>query len=164
MNKHKGVKVYWNGKPLRNVYPHATRWQMFKYKVRMIIRFIMFWTIVLSAIYGVFRLGGYMNPSTIVTKAEVIKEVEMQAPILDRIAKCESPTGHWKKGQVSLNANTNQSVDIGKYQINNQAWGAKATELGLNLMVESDNEAMAKWIYANRGTQDWYSSKACWMK
>lgn len=82
------------------------------------------------------------------------------APILQKIAKCESPTGHWENGQVVINA----TQDIGKYQINVPTWGKKATELGLNLAVEKDNEEMAEWIYANRGTGDWSSSAKCWRK
>jgi hypothetical protein len=62
-----------------------------------------------------------------------------------------------------MRSNTNKSVDIGKYQINS-VWFKKATELGLDITKEEDNEAMAYWIYENRGTGDWYSSQSCWSK
>lgn len=165
MNKHKGLKVLWYGGAMKDIYPHATKWQVFLYHVRVFLLRVFIVVILCGSIYGAFIAGGIYNPAVIYTKAEVIKEVPVKAPILDRIAKCESPTGHYdKNGQISLNANTDRSVDIGKYQINNRAWGKKATELGYNLMVEKDNDAMAHWIYENRGTEDWYSSKACWMK
>lgn len=160
----KPIKVYFHGKRLKDIYPHATGWQVFKYKVRKFLRKVFITAVIIASIVGIFKLGGILNPATIVTKAEIIKEVEVKAPILDRIAKCESPTGHWKNGQVVMRSNKDHSVDVGKYQINNSAWGAKATELGLNLTVEKDNEAMAIWIYKNRGTGDWYASKDCWMK
>lgn len=159
----KPIKVMWNGKHLKDIYPHATAWQVFKYRVAMFLRKVIIAIIIISAFYATFKVGGIMNPATIVTTAEVIKEVEVKAPILDRIAKCESPTGHWKNGQVVININRNGSYDQGKYQINS-IWNKKATELGLNLMVEKDNEEMARWIYTNRGTEDWYSSKSCWQK
>jgi hypothetical protein len=33
-----------------------------------------------------------------------------------------------------------------------------------DLTVEADNIAYAKHLYANSGTEAWYSSKACWNK
>jgi hypothetical protein len=62
-----------------------------------------------------------------------------------------------------MRANTNKTVDIGRYQINS-VWNKKASELGLDLTIEADNEKMAYWIYENRGTGDWYSSEKCWKK
>lgn len=158
------------GKRLKDMYPHATGWQMFKYKVKKFFRKLFIWSIIIASIIGIFKLGGLMNPASItLPPTQVIKEVEARAPIQDRIAGCESEGNrnskgsHYdKRGQVRLGANTNGSVDIGKNQINNYAWGAKATEMGLNLMVEADNDTMSNWIYRNRGTEDWYSSKACW--
>ena len=159
------TKIYYNGKRLN------TPWNRFKHTVKVIANRILLIVILTSIIVGIFEAGAFLNPKTIYTQAEVIKEVEASSPVLDRIAGCESEGNpkskgsHYdRNGQVRLNANTNKSVDIGIMQINNQAWGKKATELGYNLMIEEDNKAMGKWIYANRGTQDWYSSKTCWMK
>ncbi len=99
-------------------------------------------------------------------EVEVVKEVEkfVKAPIMDRIAKCESGGKHFDtNGQVLMRSNTNRSVDLGKFQINT-VWFAKATELGLDLNKEEDNEKMAYYIYHNHGTQPWYSSEHCWSK
>lgn len=104
------------------------------------------------------------NTSVYTIKAEEIARGSEIAPILKRIAECESGNTHYRKdGQVIFNPNSNGTVDVGKYQINT-VWNTKATELGLDLTKEEDNEEMAEWIYANRGTEDWYSSKKCWMK
>ena len=163
-NKHKGVKVMWNGSPLKEIYPHATKWQMFKYHVRIFLLRTLVISILLGSIYTAFKVGQSNQGVVIYTQPEIIT-VENKAPILDRIAKCESPNGQYdKNGQVALNANKDGTVDIGKYQINNKVWGKKATEMHLNLANEEDNATMAKWIYENRGTEDWYSSKACWIK
>lgn len=154
----------WNGRPLKEIYPHATKLQVFKYRVRVFMLRCLMIGILIGSIYIAYKAGGAKGDIIVYTQPEIIT-VETKAPILERIAKCESPNGHYdKNGQVSLNANNNQSVDIGKYQINNRAWGKKATELGLNLFIEKDNEAMATYIYHTRGTEDWYSSKACWQK
>ena len=84
---------------------------------------------------------------------------------MERIAKCESGNNQFDStGQVQLNANTNKSVDIGVFQINNKVWGKKATELGYDLMVEKDNRAMAEYIYETRGTEPWGASSKCWSK
>jgi hypothetical protein len=95
---------------------------------------------------------------------ERIVEVNIESgvpPIMKRIATCESNNSHYdKNGQVLIN----KTQDAGRYQINIPIWGKKATELGLNLMVEKDNEEMALWIYENRGTVDWYASQDCWNK
>lgn len=100
--------------------------------------------------------------------AEVsVQKVEAEsniAPVLQRIAKCESGDNHYdKNGQVLMRSNSNKTVDVGKYQINS-VWFAKATELGLDITKEQDNETMARWIYENRGTGDWSATANCWKK
>lgn len=159
------IKVFYNGKPLRDIYPHATRWQVIKYRVRRFFRKVFILTGAVIAIVAIFQLGGIMNPKLHYQKVEA--EVNT-APVLHRIAGCESVgdpkskgTHYDKNGQVLMRSNTNKTVDVGKYQINS-VWFAKATELGLDITKEADNEAMAKWIYENKGTEDWYSSKNCW--
>lgn len=164
MNKEKKVRLYINGERKKDIYPHATKWQIFKFKLRKFVINLIFWSFIISIIGGCFYLYYQAHPAIIYTQAEIIKEVPLKSNVMDRIAKCESPTGHYVNGQVSLNANTDHSVDIGKYQINNRAWSKKATEMGLNLMIEKDNEEMAQYIYANYGTQPWYSSAKCWQR
>lgn len=171
----KKVKVNYNGKHYKYIY-NATPWQVFKFKFFRAVRICIYLGIIGLIGYVIFLFGGYMNPQTIVTKAEVIKEVPTKAQILEDIADCESgkrlPNGKAVKGsarhyapsgQVLMTGNTNKSVDVGKYAINS-VWFKKATELGLDITKEDDNKAMAMWIYENRGTEDWYPSKSCWRK
>jgi hypothetical protein len=93
----------------------------------------------------------------------LVKEVKGKAPVMDRIAKCESGGNHIdpKTGQVYMLANTNKSVDVGKYMINT-VWHKKAKELGFDITKELDNEKMAYWIYENIGTSPWSASSHCW--
>lgn len=120
--------------------------------------------------YGMTALAiafyaGQFSSSHLTYAAPVEKIVVANSPVLERIAKCESSNGHYSKnGQVQVHANTNGTVDVGQYQINVQVWGAKATELGFDIFTKEGNKAMAEWIYANKGTEPWYSSKACWSK
>lgn len=148
------MKIFYNGVRVREP---SGRFSSFKKKTYWFFKRVFIGMgIVLTAV-TLYIYGGLNNP---IVKAELI---EAETPILDRIAKCEAPGGHWKNGQVVINLNNNGTYDQGKFQINS-IWNKKATELGYNLAVEEDNEAFAKWIYANRGTQDWYSSAKCWMK
>lgn len=151
---------------MRDIYPHATKFQVFKYNVAMFFRKLTIGCAVLAGIVGTFYAGSFFLPTTVAK--EVIKEVPAPREIpavLVRIGKCESVTGHRDvTGQVAVVGNKNGSVDIGKYQINERLWGKKATELGLNLFDEKDNETMALWLYENRGTEDWVWSKSCWVK
>ena len=160
------VKVVYMGKRLKDVYPHATKWQVFKYRVRKFFIKLIWCAILALVVVGIFEAGRYLSPKAVIyTQQEVIKEVPIKAPIMERIAKCESPTGHYgKNGQVVTRGNDNHTVDIGYLQINNTYWGAKATELGLNLFVEEDNKKMGDWIYQNIGTSPWSSSMKCWNK
>ena len=159
------VKVSYMGKRLKDIYPHATKWQVFKYRVKVFFWVLFIGLMIMGVLVGIFEAGSYFNPAIIYTKAEVIKEVPIKASVMERIAKCESGNDQFDStGQVQLNANTNKTVDIGVFQINNKVWGKKATELGYNLMVEQDNRAMAQYIYESRGTEPWSASSKCWSK
>lgn len=163
----KPLKVFWNGKPLREIYPHATRFQVFKFKMKKFFRKLFLAVLGVGSIYGAFFMGGVFNPQSVYIQAEAITRVPV---VMQRISSCETkgdvkiPGSHTgKSGQVVMNANTNDTVDVGLYQINS-VWFAKATELNLDITKEADNEKMALWIYENRGTGDWSSSANCWKK
>lgn len=67
-----------------------------------------------------------------------------------------------EEGEVLMTTNKNGSVDIGKFAINNAAWGAEAVRLGYNIYTEQGNHDMAVWIAKNAGVKQWYSSEAKW--
>lgn len=159
----KYIKVFWNGEPLKKIYPYATKWEVFKYKLVKFMNFSLK-TIVIALSLAIAYQMGTLNPIVKTVFAEKIVEVETVPPIMQKIARCESGGIHKKNGQVIFNSNTNKTVDIGKYQINS-IWNKKATELGLDLTIEKDNEKFAMWLYKNYGTSPWDSSrKACWNK
>lgn len=163
----KRIKIHYMGKRLKDVYPYATKWQVFKYRAVRILRFtfagIAAVAILTATLVTSFNLGGKFNPDTVYAEKFVEITVDKIPPVMERIAKCESGGMHYKNGQVIFNANSNKTVDIGKFQIN-AIWNAKATSLGLDLTKEKDNEKFAMWLYHNRGTQDWYASAHCWNK
>lgn len=137
--------------------------------IKWCLRFLLKVGLIGGAGYAIFMAGAYFNPIVTYAEKQVKIEVEREAPVMDRIAGCESEGdrkskgSHFdKNGQVRTNANKNGSVDIGKYQINLAVWGKTAHSLGYELTKEKDNEAFAMWLYANKGTEPWYSSESCW--
>lgn len=161
----KKLNILYMGEKLCQVYPHATRWQVVKFKIRKMMKYVIRYSFGAGLMYGAFILGSYLNPIVTYAVQDKIIQVEGESPVMDRIAKCESEGKHTgKSGQVLAVGNNNKSVDVGKYQINLSVWGAKATEMGLNLFVEEDNKKFAMYLYKNFGTEPWVYSKHCWNK
>lgn len=120
-------------------------------------------TLAVAAVLCLMGWSSYLGTKMVGTKI-VYATVETQTmpPVLQRIEQCESAGKQYTNGQILLNPNKDGSIDIGRFMINNKSWGAKATELGLDLTKDADNEKMAYWIYQNVGTGPWYSSERCW--
>lgn len=161
------MKLFYMGERLKDIYPHATKWEVMKYKARMAFKRLVRFSVAGGLLYGAFIAGGMLNPITSYATIEKLVPVETVSPVLERIAKCESDSNHFdKNGQVLVRGNNGDrtSVDVGRYQINMKHWGAKATELGFDLFNEEDNAKMAKWLYGQFGTEPWVHSKKCWNK
>jgi len=144
-----------------------TRFQVMKYNLAQFMRkvFIVmvgtaFTTIIFIVMKDIYitRELDKLNQAT-----PVVEETKELPAVMQRIAQCESGNKHFKdNGQVVTNANTNGTVDIGRFQINEKVWGKKAGELQLNLADEKDNITFAMWVYENYGTEDWKFSAHCW--
>lgn len=119
------------------------------------------WLVVL----GGYWFKGTIQPEIVYGKEIVEVPVRVKAPVMERIMQCESGGKHIdpKTGQVYMLANTNKTVDVGKYMINT-VWHKKAKELGYDITTEKGNEDMAYWIYENVGTSPWVYSSHCWQK
>lgn len=162
MRNIKYTKVFFGDVRLKDIAVGTTKWERFVFKFVKFLRTIAIIAFLTGAVTGAYKVGTMTtNPKTVFADREVIKEVEMKAPVLERIAKCEAGGKHKKNGQVIFKANTNGTVDVGKYQINS-IWNITATKMNLDLTKEEDNEAFAKWLYANKGTEPWFPSKKCW--
>ncbi len=175
----KKLKVFYNGVYLRDVYPHATKWEVIKYRFARGIRVLGIQAVIALALLTSHYIGQVtVEPVKVYADREVVKEVKADSPVMERIADCESgkrnkngtavkdSASHFDSntGQVFTKANDNKSVDIGRYMVNETYWGKKAYSMGLDLTKESDNKKMAYWIYENRGTVDWMASSNCWNK
>lgn len=170
------LKMFWHGAPYEYLYPTHSWFNKLVYKLRKFIRK----TLILSFIGSSLSLSGFLGAlffshSDVAYAAPetIIKTVEADAPILERIADCESGingkpgTGRQflPSGSIVTNSNTNGTTDVGKYQINmSKEHIIEMAKLGFNPFSLEGNTAYAKFLYANRGTGDWSSSAACWRK
>lgn len=133
--------------------------------MKKILKKLAFWFVVMCMLAGIVQYFRWAYPTEIIIEKEVIVNQEIDYPVLDRIMMCESGGKHYSKnGQVIVNGNKNGSVDIGIMMINDRIWGAKATEMGLNLWVEKDNREFGKYLFAKYGSEPWVWSKSCWNK
>lgn len=142
-----------------------TRFQLLVLKIKRALKRVIIVSAVICLVLWGIVAGATYFPRVDVVEAQVIKEVKGKTPVMDRIAKCESGNSHIdpKTGQVYMVANTNKTVDVGKYMINS-VWHKKAKELGFDITKEADNEKMAYWLYETMGTEPWVYSKHCWNK
>lgn len=152
------IKIFHDGKRIGSIQGVSVKNRIMFYLKKYILLSAKL-TVIAWLVVGGIVYGKYSSPEPVYAATEVKIPV-----ILQKIAKCESNNEHYdKNGQVLMRSNTNKSVDVGRYQLNS-VWFKKATELGLDITKEKDNEKMAVWIYENRGTEDWYPSKGCWSK
>ena len=155
------------------IHLNSTRWQRFVFAVKRFLYRCFLVTSGIALLYVAGFIGSYVTPRIVYAEPDFVLP-----PVLGRIAQCESHNSHYctadlvalkmcpkgMLGQVLVRGNNNKSVDVGRYQLNADTWGAIATGEGLDIFKESDNEKMALWIYENRGTADWEASRKCWYK
>lgn len=159
----KSLKVFYNGKRLKDVYPHATRIQVIKYRIARYTRMCLNIGVCVFFLMFAVQIGAELSTHTVYAIQEKPVFITNDAPVMERIAQCESSNTQKENGQVLLRGNKNKTVDVGRYQINS-TWFKKASELGYNITTEEGNKAMAYWIYENIGTSPWSSSAHCWNK
>lgn len=58
----KATKLYYNGKRLKDIYVGASKWQVFKYKMRMFFRKVFIMTVALGIIYIAVQFGRAYYP------------------------------------------------------------------------------------------------------
>lgn len=84
------------GKRMKDVYPYATRWQVFKYKVRMFFRKLLIASFLIGMIVGSYKLGkqtveGELALAKESTETIFIEKVDkLKNDVVDEIQKCES--------------------------------------------------------------------------
>lgn len=91
---------------------------------------------------------------------------EQEAPVLARIAKCESGGKQFlADGSVVTHTNADGTVDEGMFEINMSADHiVQMAKLHMDPATEEGNTAYAHYLYENVGTGPWQSSAHCWNK
>ena len=131
------LKVIYNGDFLCNIYPYATKFQVFKYRVAMIMRKTLIVAFVSGAIYGSFQLGrGTTAP--IYVQAEDKSSVMYQSKIeglkdavMAKLSQCES-AGH-KESDGIIIMDTNNKISVGQFQ-----WQVSSVKHYYKLMTGKD--------------------------
>lgn len=136
MSKYNGVKLIVNGKRMRDVYPHATRWQVFKYRLFKFIRSILKWSIII----GIIVLGvRYFFPKVMVQviEREVITDTlqskieTLKGGIIADIKLGESLGKPESAGLIVYD--TNKEMSIGSYQ-----WQIKSVQYYYKKLYKKD--------------------------
>ena len=96
------------------------------------------------------------------TVGEYVRQYYADVPFLADIAQCESQMLQFNtNGDVLRNPN---STAIGIMQIMTSVHSDTADKLGIDIHTIQGNLAYARYLYEEKGTAPWNSSKACWGK
>jgi hypothetical protein len=173
----KAVKIYWMGKPLRQVYPHATKWQVIKWKtarfVRWFVRMFAISALGVAALTAVYFYGIYSAGTTVSYVAAA--ETSTNFPVLDKIAKAESYNSQtctkaivakggchaYEIGSTLIHVNANGTYDIGRFAINSTHL-ADAIAHGFDVYTDAGNQAYAEYLFETQGSVPWADSQSIW--
>ncbi len=178
----KPLKVFWNGKRLKDIYPHATRFQVLKYKTKRVARKIFLLSAFFTILYTAFFLGSKLNPATIYTKAEVIREIDslstkieqLKEEVLDLVKQGESQNKDEDYALITFDPHkTNNKVEIasvGSYQYKiptvifyyKKLYNQDITRKQAVLIALDDNKARSLTkdiIFKENGVRNWFNTK-----
>lgn len=162
------------GKRLKDVYPHASKFQVFKYKTGIIaaktLKMALVATFLAGAGYGVFK-AGQASPELTYAREQVVvdnlpKKVEqLKSEILADLKKCESQ-GHTEDDAIII-MDTNNKLSYGLYMFQRDTvthyyktlyqkdiTKKEAVEIALD---EQKAEQLARDILFTVGARDWYN-------
>ena len=130
---------------------------------KWLLKQIILWFLAIWALSASLRLVIELGVSLVYWEALAAPEpyFEPVPRVLLRIGSCESSTGHFEPDGTVVRGRENP-LDVGKYQINLFYHEESASEMGLDLFDEADNEKYAVFLYKTQGTDPWNASRACW--
>lgn len=171
--KLKAIKLFQNGKYLRDVYPFATRFEVIKYRVQKFTRKVFQW-FTLSGIVAViilvsFIAGQYSTPVSYV-KAETVdslpsKILKLKASVVADLKGCESAGYKEQDGLIILDTNNKMSIGQLQFQIDTVQYYSKtlykkpitrkeAVMIALNT-VEAEKLATEVIFNTDKGLSNW---------
>lgn len=120
----KSIKILYNGQPLRNIYPHATRWQVIKYRTCRFVRKCVIGTVATGSLAGAAMIGGQFLPSETYTATSTPVIIDNLTPKIDNLkAKtlstlkaCESSGYSENDGIIIFDSNAKASIGLYQFQ------------------------------------------------
>lgn len=160
----KTIKVSWNGKRLKDVYPYATKWQVVKYRVKRLVRKCLIVSLGMAIVYGAFLVGQASRPIEIKAEQDTLglKVNELKGALLDQLKACENGEG----AVIVFDSNKKASVGSYQFQIDTVKHYYKAfygQELStkeavlLALDDEKARDLASKIIFEKNGLNNWYN-------
>lgn len=166
----KPVKVFLYGQRLRDIYPHATKWQVFKYRVGQFTRKVVILSFASLILFTTFKVGSYSGATTVYAVPENSlqnKVEELKSELLDTIESCESASKHEDDGIIVFDSNNKASIGTFQFQkatvihyyktlFNKDITGKEAVLIALD---SSKARELAKEIVFNspKGLSNWYN-------
>lgn len=116
----KKIKVFFMGKKLCEVYPHATKWQVFKYNTQQFLRKVMRYSMIALTLYIAFFIGGQVNQRVVFADREVSifpqKVDDLKNQLVEKLAKCESAGHKEEDGIIIFDSNNVPSIGVLQFQ------------------------------------------------
>lgn len=120
----KSIKVIYNGKRLKDIYPYATKFQVFKYRLGRLIRKIIILSTTLAMLFGVIQIARYYFPVTFYkADAQVItldtltpKVNSLKDQIIDNIKEWETKGLPAPQCNGKIIFDTNKKASVGCFQ------------------------------------------------
>jgi hypothetical protein len=114
----KKTKLFVMGKRLKDIYPHASKWQVFKYKVRKFFRKVFLLGFAIGVIVLAVQIGRYAFPVIedvpVVGPSMAEKVEQMKMEIVHTIRDTER-AGYGEDDGIII-FDTNKQMSIGTYQ------------------------------------------------
>ena len=113
------MKVFMDGKRLKDIYPHATRWQVFKYKCARFIRKVLIVGIIgtVFAVMTLILFPRYKVMDKIVKVDNLaVKVVELKSEVMNDLRECESQGAVEDDGLIIFDSNKKASIGLYQFQ------------------------------------------------
>lgn len=175
----KKIQVFLMGKKLCQIYPYATKWQVFKFRVRKFFRKVFLVLGLIALIVAAFQIGRVKFPSTeIVYENKTVlvdnlgtKVEELKKDLVNELRQCESSGATEEDGIIVFDSNSKASIGLLQWQkasvihyykvlYGKEITGKeavmvaldyeKASQLALDVMFKTNNKAGKDWFNCNK--------------
>ena len=158
---------------LRDIYPHSTKWQIFKYHTANGLRRLFIVSLIVSGVFGFAQAYRYSAPIVVMADREVLvdnlgkKVTELKAEIVETLRQCES-SGHSEDDGIIV-FDSNGQASIGNWQFQKKTvihyyqklYGLAITQKEAVLIALDDKKAATlteKILFeVENGQDEWYN-------